>query len=106
MARQVAGACGQPYEVIPVGKDFLARFPDYAERTVFLTDGCADVSHAADLYVNERVRDIATVRMTGNYGGEVLRGVRAFKPGDVTPDFYRPELHHYIHAAAETYATA
>ena len=83
VARQVARACKQPHQVISVGEEFLARFPHYAERTVYLTDGCVDVSHAPDLYVNEYARDIAPVRMTGNYGGEVLRGVRAFKP--VTP---------------------
>ena len=82
MARQVATPCGQPHQVIRVGEEFLARFPTYAERTVYLTDGCADVSRSPDLYVNEAARQIAPVRMTGNYGGEVLRRVRAFKPVD------------------------
>ena len=94
VARQVARACRQSHQVIPVGEEFLSRFPHYAERAVYLTDGGVDVSHAPDLYVNEYARDIAPVRMTGNYGGEVLRGVRAFKPvapaagvfqGDVLP---------------------
>jgi len=40
VARQVAGTCGQPHEVISVGKEFFSRFPHYAERSVFLTDGC------------------------------------------------------------------
>ena len=69
MARKVAGLCGQTHEVIPVDKKFLSKFADYAERTVYLTDGCAEVNRAADLYVNERAREIAPVRMTGNYGG-------------------------------------
>ena len=59
---------------------FSRKFPRYAERTVYLTDGCVEVSHSPDLYVNELAREIAPVRMTGNYGGEVLRRVRAFKP--------------------------
>jgi asparagine synthase (glutamine-hydrolysing) len=61
------------------GKEFLERFSDYAERTVYYTDGCADVSRSADLYVNEKAREIAPVRITGNYGGEVLRRVRQEK---------------------------
>ena len=73
LARRVADACHQAYEVIPVGRDFLSRFAHYAERSVYLTDGCCSVAHAPDLYVNERAREIAPVRMTGNYGGEVLR---------------------------------
>jgi len=84
--------CGQPHQVIPVGKEFLARFPHYAERAVYLTDGCVDMSRAPDLYLNERAREIAPVRMTGNYGGEVLRRVRTFKPVEPLPGLFRPRF--------------
>lgn len=104
VARQVAHACGQQHEVIPVGQAFLSRFPHYAARTVYLTDGCADVGRSADLYVNERAREIAPVRMTGNYGGEVLRRVRAFKPVEPLRGLYRPEFLSYVTQAGETYA--
>jgi len=104
VARRVARACRQSHEVIPVGQAFLSRFADYAERTVYLTDGCADVSHAPDLYVNEQVRDIASVRMTGNYGGEVLRRVHAFKPVKPSPGLFRLELLSYVSQAGATYA--
>lgn len=80
MARQVARACGQSHQVIQVGNEFLAKFPHYSERSIYLTDACVDVSRSSDLYINERAREIAPVRMTGNYGGEVLRSIRAFKP--------------------------
>jgi asparagine synthase (glutamine-hydrolysing) len=104
VARRVARLCQQPHEVIPVGEEFLSRFPHYAERTVYLTDGCASVNHSADLYVNERAAKIAPVRMTGNYGGEVLRAVRAFKPVDPVPGLFRPELLAYVQKAKGTYA--
>lgn len=104
LARQVAATCGQPYKVIPVGEEFLSRFPRYAERTVYLTDGCMDVAHSPDLYVNELAREIAPVRMTGNYGGEVLRRVRAFKPVDPAPGLFQAEFSPYISKARETYA--
>jgi len=81
----------------------LSRFPAYAERTVYLTDGCAEVSRAADLYVNEAARQIAPVRMTGNYGGEVLRGVRAFKPVAPPPDLWATEFLPDIRRAEKTY---
>lgn len=103
VARQVAQACKQSYKVIPVGEEFLSRFPYYAERTVYVTDGCAQVSHSADLYLNERAREIAPVRMTGNYGGEVLRRIRAFKPVEPSPDLFRPELLPYVRQAEATY---
>src|SRR2546427_1518861 len=105
VARQVAGMCGQAHEVIPVGEEFLSRFPRYAERAVYLTDGCADVSRSPDLYVNERAREIASVRMTGNYGGEVLRRVRAFKPVEPLPGLFRPEFLSYVQQAEETYGS-
>jgi len=104
VARKVANACGQSHKVIPVGEDFLRRFPHYAERTVYLSDGCADVTRSADLYLNERAREIAPVRMTGNYGGEVLRRVRAFKPMEPLPGLFCPELLSYVRQAGETYA--
>lgn len=104
LARKVANVCQQSHKVIPVGDEFLSRFPYYAERTVYLTEGCTDVSHSPDLYANERAAEIAPVRMTGNYGGEVLRRVRAFKPTVSPPGLFGPELLSHIHAASETYA--
>jgi asparagine synthase (glutamine-hydrolysing) len=103
VARQVARVCRQPHEVITVGDAFLSRFHAYAERTVHLTDGCADVSRAADLYVNEQARAIAPLRMTGNYGGEVLRRVRAFKPMDPLPGLFDEALIAPIRQAHATY---
>jgi asparagine synthase (glutamine-hydrolysing) len=103
MARRVAQACSQPYEVIPVGEEFLSRFAHYAERTVYLTDGCCDVMHSPDLYTNQKAADIAPVRMTGNYGGEVLRRVRAFKPVEPAQGLFTPEFLSYVHATSTTY---
>src|SRR6185295_4890965 len=105
VARKVARACGQDHEVLQVGKDFLSRFHRYAERTVYLTDGCADVRRASDLYLNECVREIAPVRMTGNYGSEVLRAVRAFKPTEPTPGLFQGGMFPYIRQAKETYSS-
>ena len=103
IAREVARACGQDHEVISVGSEFLEKFSYYSERTVFLTDGCVEVKHSPDLYVNEQAAKIAAVRMTGNYGGEVLRRVRAFKPHDPVPGLFRKDFCAYIERANETY---
>jgi asparagine synthase (glutamine-hydrolysing) len=104
LGRKVAKLSEQPFQVIHVGDAFLSRFPDYAERSVFLTDACVDVSRSPVLYSNERAAEIAPIRMTGNYGGEVLRAVRAFKPVKPTPGLFRSELLSYVHTAGETYA--
>jgi asparagine synthase (glutamine-hydrolysing) len=103
VARQVARSCGQTHEVIQADADFLSRFPQFAERTVYLTDGCADVSCSPVLFVCQRAREIAPVRMTGNYGDQILRRLRAFKPSMPAADLFRPELLSYVEAARDTY---
>ena len=42
VAREVARACEQPHQVIGAGEELLSRFPHYAERAVYLTDGCVE----------------------------------------------------------------
>jgi asparagine synthase (glutamine-hydrolysing) len=106
LGRRLAGVWGQPHERIEVGRIFLSKFPEYAQRTVFLTDGCADVGSSPILYTNELVRHIAPTRMTGNYGGEVLRGSRMFKPEDPLPGLFCPELMPHISQTRSTYARA
>jgi asparagine synthase (glutamine-hydrolysing) len=103
VARQVARASGQSHRVIQAGADFLSRFPEYAERTIYLTDGCADVSCSPVLYGCQKAREIAPVRMTGNYGDQILRRFRAFKPAMPAADIFGPELLSSIQAAGKTY---
>jgi len=104
LARKVAQFCQQPFEVIPVGSEFLSRFSEYAERAIFLTDGSVGVRNTSDLYLNQRAAQIAPVRMTGNYGGEILRQLRAFKPVEPAAGLYRPEFLSHVQDAKKTYA--
>jgi asparagine synthase (glutamine-hydrolysing) len=104
LARRIAKLCGQSHEVIPVGDTLLSNFGRYAERAVYMTDGCVTVSRACDLYANECAAKIAPVRLTGNYGSEVLRRLRAFKPGSPTPELFGPEIERQAKIASETYS--
>jgi asparagine synthase (glutamine-hydrolysing) len=103
LARQVARACDQPFEVIPVGEEFLSRFPRYAERTIYLSEGCASVSRSSDLYANECAAKIAPVRMTGNYGSEIIRHIRSFKPVEPAGNLFHQEFLSQIDVAHRTY---
>ena len=103
LSRRVAAVCGQTHQVITAGKEFLDGFPRYAERAVYLTDGCVDTSRSPDVYLNEMAREIAPVRMTGNLGGEVLRRVRTFKPVEPLQGLFQSEFLASVRAAAETY---
>jgi asparagine synthase (glutamine-hydrolysing) len=67
-----------------------------------LTDGCVDVGRAPDLYLNERAREFAPVRISGVYGGEILRGVRAFKP-EGQFKLFTSDFQPYLQQAEETY---
>ena len=104
IGQRVAQACGQPHEIIPVGREFFLRYPYYAERSAYLTDGYLDQAYSPDLYLNEKSRVIAPVRMTGNYGSEVLRQSVAFKPRKFSPGLFRSEFYSYIEDAEKTYA--
>ena len=104
IARRVAAMCGQPHQVICVGDDFLRKFPYYAERSVYLGDGCAGVQHAADLYVNQLVRQVAPIRMSGNCGDQVLRHKTVFRPTSPTAELFSSDFLTHITATADTYA--
>lgn len=105
VARRVAQICRQPHQVIPVGKEFIADFPRLAEKTVYVTDGAMDVSGSPDLFANRIARGIAPVRLTGNYGGEILRGIVAFKPTRVQTELFDAAFSPRVKQAEETYAS-
>jgi asparagine synthase (glutamine-hydrolysing) len=104
VARRIARECQQSHQVIDIGSEFLERFAHYAERAMYLTDACVDVTRAPDLYFSERAREIAPVRMTGLYGDEVLRPHRrAFKPVDPLPEAFSANFLPQVRAARDTY---
>jgi asparagine synthase (glutamine-hydrolysing) len=103
LARRVAQICGQPYQVVTVDGECLARFSHYAERTLYLTDGCVDISRSADLYNNEMARQIAPARMVGTFGSEIIRGAVMFKAVMPSAGIFRPDVLAQVSRAAETY---
>lgn len=102
LARRVAKICEQPHEVITTGQEFLSRFAHYAERTVFLTDVCVDLSRSPDLYVNEKAREIAPVRIVGTYGSEILLQAVMFKAEEPVAGVFDP-LREWVSIAKQTY---
>jgi asparagine synthase (glutamine-hydrolysing) len=104
LARQVADVCQQSYEVITVGDDFLLRFPHYAERCVYLTEGGVDVYRSPDLYVSERAREIAPVKIVGTYGSEIFSHAVMFKPMVPVSGLFAPEFLPFVHQAGGTYS--
>jgi len=103
-ARKVANICEQPHQVIEAGSEFLSQFSHYAERSIFLSDACVDLSRSPDLYVSEKAREIAPVKIVGTYGSEIIRQAVMFKPARPIPGLFRPEFLSYVQQAWPVYA--
>jgi len=103
IARVIASACGQTHQTIIAGPELLSQFPELAARCIQVSDGTMDVSGAVELYVNRAARAIAPIRLTGNYGSEIVRGNVAFRPEKLNSQLFDPELCRNIVAAVETY---
>lgn len=106
IARRVAGLCGQTHQIIAMDAQFFSDFSRTAERAVWVSDGAAGTQHAPDLYVNRLARQVAPIRMTGNYGDQVLRHMTMFRPHCSDPGVFVPEFVRTIEAASGTYQTA
>jgi asparagine synthase (glutamine-hydrolysing) len=106
LARRVAKICGQRHQVITTGTEFLTKFPYYAERSIYLTDACVDLSRSPDLYVSEKAREIAPVRIVGVFGSEMLLNSVMFKAVAPAEGLFNSDLTPQIDAAKTTYSDA
>lgn len=104
LARRVASVCQQTHQVIEVGDEFLKRFPHYAERSIYLTEGGVDVYRSSDLYVSEKAREIAPTKVVGTYGSEIIRHAVMFKPMPPEDGLFRPDFLGQVRHAEHTYA--
>jgi asparagine synthase (glutamine-hydrolysing) len=102
IARRVAKACHQPHHVLRLGHEFLSNFGDNAWKAVYITDGCLDICGAHEIYLNKLAREIAPIRMTGNYGSEVLRHFSQFKADIPCQNLFHADFKKYIRLAEET----
>lgn len=103
ISRKIAEECGQRHTVIRLGRDFLKRFPEEARKTVYISDGGLNACGCYELYLNARAREIAPVRVTGNWGSELLRGARAFKAGMPYRKVFDPDFYGTIEEATGTF---
>jgi asparagine synthase (glutamine-hydrolysing) len=102
IAAEVARVCGCHHEVLRLGPQFLRDFGTYAEDTIWLTDGTLDVGAAHEVYLSGLARRISPVRVTGNYGSEILRDVTTFKPLGLSADLFEPRFKQQATEVART----
>jgi asparagine synthase (glutamine-hydrolysing) len=104
LALRVANACSLEHRILRIGQDFFSDFASLADRTVYVTDGCFGVTGAHEIYLNAQARQLAPVRLTGVFGGEILRGVSTFKLVGLSPQLTNPEFHRNTNSFASELA--
>jgi asparagine synthase (glutamine-hydrolysing) len=99
VGRTVATACRLPHHTLRVTTDFLERFGEYVDRTVRITDGCAGATGAHEIHLTAQARELAPVRVTGNFGSEILRGVSTLRPMISTDEHFSLAFRPLVQAA-------
>jgi asparagine synthase (glutamine-hydrolysing) len=80
------------HEVIRINERFLREFPNYARKSVYVSDGTHDALGAHDVYFNQIARGIGPVRLTGKFGSEVVRTRRLIPYGTFPYHLVQPWL--------------
>lgn len=102
IAAAVAGTLGMEHQVLRIGSDFISDYGQQVDRTVYVTDGCFGATGAHEIYLNAKARVLAPIRLTGNYGSEVLRGMSTLKPLGLSPDLFDRDFASLVSAAQQT----
>jgi asparagine synthase (glutamine-hydrolysing) len=105
LARQLAGISGHEHHLISLDSGFLESFPTHAPRAIFVSDGAMDVTGTVDLYVQTIARGLAPTRMSGVYGGEILRRLVIFRPDPTPASWLAKDLVPSFTQAVQTYGT-
>lgn len=102
IGRRVAQLCGMEHYTLRIGEDFTRRYDELVDRTVYVTDGYAGALGAHEIYLNAKARELSPVRLTGNFGSEILRGMSTFKPTNLSRDLLAPEWQERIAALSDS----
>jgi asparagine synthase (glutamine-hydrolysing) len=106
LAARVAETCGLDHQFLRIGPDFFSDFASHADRTVYATDGCFGVLGAHEMYLNRMARELAPVRITGNFGSEVLRSMSTFKPMDLSLGLFSADFNSRVKSAANALSSS
>ncbi len=104
LAAKIAEVCGLSHENLRIGRDFFSNFATYADKTIRITDGCFGVVGSHEIYLNRKARALAPIRVTGNFGSEILRGMSTFKPLGLARDLFSPEMGRLVDSCAGQYS--
>jgi asparagine synthase (glutamine-hydrolysing) len=98
---RVAEVCGLDHRILRISQDFFSDFASHVDRTVYITDGYLGPLGAHEIFLNRQARSLAPVRITGVFGGEILRGRSMFKPLRLSPGLVNPDLERSLNSVAQ-----
>src|SRR5205085_9899739 len=101
LAGRVARACGLEHQILRLGSDFFSHFASHVDRAVYITDGCLGALGAHEIYMNRQARRLASVRLTGVFGGEILRGGSMFKPLRLSSCLVNPDVRQSVNSLTQ-----
>ena len=92
LARRVARCASRTTKSSRSARNSLRAFRTTPNARIYLTEGGIDVYRASDLYVSERARQMAPVKVVGTYGSEIVRHAVMFKPKNPVRDLFSPNF--------------
>lgn len=105
LARKVSALCGLEHHTLRLGEDYLSNYPDHVARAVYITDGMVDATTADGLYLNNIARNIASSKLTGKFGGQVLGRVRpALRNRLPNETLINPDFKEHVFSVSESLA--
>jgi asparagine synthase (glutamine-hydrolysing) len=100
LGRQAAAVRGLEHQTLRIGRDFLVGFDHFVDRTVSISDATAGATSAHEVYLTALARSIAPIRLTGNFGSEVLRGMTTVKAKRITDGLLDPAMERLVARSA------
>jgi asparagine synthase (glutamine-hydrolysing) len=86
IASRLAQTCGLDHHILRISNEFLKDYERHLNRTVFVTDGCAGALGAHEIPLTVRASELSSIRLTGNFGSEILRSASTLKPIGLSSD--------------------
>jgi asparagine synthase (glutamine-hydrolysing) len=102
IAARIAATSKLEHRLLRLDEDFFSNFGTNADKTVFATDGCAGIFNSHELYLNGKAREFAPLRLTGNFGSEILRSVSTFKQIPLAPELFSADWRPRVRTRAQS----
>lgn len=92
LAAKISKTLELEHHILHLGDDFINNYEGFLNKTVYTTDGCAGALTAHEIYFNAQARRLSPIRLTGNFGSEILRSMSTFKPLELTANLFDAEF--------------